>query len=336
MESSGVAGPSASFWEKLEASRSVNDEWRVLSVAPALTNRLLGGISKTGNRCLLIALREGEETLNDAKSRGLSVRTEQLTEGAQKAGAYLVVECIDTTGHPLFDLIAGDLAAALQSADPATAVTRVLGKWRRFWSQAPRTMMSREEQLGLFAELWFLLHWMLPAVATDVAVKRWRGPIGARRDFEWVGHAIEVKCSNIVRGPVFRISSIDQLDAGTDDLWLFGLRVREDASSPLNLPDLVAACLAALDQDPDSQMRFESILARSGYSRMFESEYRVMLLRIVDSKLYKVSDAFPKLIAASFAQGVPNGVSEVSYTIDLGGFSGPTLSVPSEAQMLLQ
>ena len=336
MESSGVAIPSANFWETLEASKSVNGEWRVRSVAPNFTDRLLGGISRTGNRCLLISMRDGEETLSDAKSRGLSVRSEQLVEGAQKAGVYLVVECINATGHPLFDLIAGDLAAALQSADPATAVNRVLGKWRRFWSQAPRTMMSKEEQLGLFAELWFLLHWLLPASTPDVAVHRWRGPIGARRDFEWTSHAIEVKCSSIVRGPVFRISSIDQLDAGTDDLWLFGLRVREDASSPLNLPDLVAACLVALELDPDAQMRFESMLTRSGYSRLFDSEYRTLLLRIVDAKLYKVCDDFPKLIAGSFMQGVPNGVSEVSYTVDLGGFSGPTLSVPTKAKVLLR
>lgn len=336
MESSGVAVPSAVFWEKLDASRSVKDEWRVLSVAPSITDRLLGGISRTGYRCLLIGLRDEEEFLTDTKSRGLSVRTEQLTEGSQKAGAYLVVECIDATGHPLFNLIAGDLAVALQSANPATAVTRVLGKWRRFWGQVPRTMMSREEQLGLFAELWFLLYWMFPAVGTELAMKRWRGPVGARRDFEWTEHAIEVKCSTIVRGPVFRISSIDQLDAGSDELWLFGLRVREDGSSPLNLPDLVTACFVALEQDSDSQMRFESILACSGYSRIFESEYRMMLLRIVDAKLYKVSDDFPKLIASSFTRGVPNGVSEVNYSIDLGGFSGPILSVPTEAQVLLR
>lgn len=331
-----MTGQSSGFWEKLEASRSASDEWRVRSVAPDLTDRLLGGISRTGNRCLLIQLRPGEESLTDAKSRGLSVRTEQLTEGSNQTGPYLVLECVDATGHPLFDLIIADLATTLQNMSPAIAVSRVLSKWRRFWSQAPRTMMSREEQLGLFAELWFLLHWMFPAVGTDVAMKRWRGPLGARRDFEWTAHAVEVKCSTIVRGPVFRISSIDQLDAGPDDLWLFGLRVREDGSSTFNLPDLVNACVGRLEEDPDSQMRFESMLVRSGYSRLFENEYRLLLLRVVEAKLYNVSEDFPKIIASSFANGVPRGVSEVGYTIDLGSFSGRTFSAPIEAHTLLQ
>ena len=335
MESRRIAGLAPSFWERLEASKSVRDQWRVLPVAPDLSERLIGGISRTGMRGLVIARRDGEETLSDAKSRGLSVRTEQLTEGSQTT-EYVSIGCLGATGHPLFDLIAMDLAAALQSTDPATAVTRVLGKWRRFWGQAPRSMMGREEQLGLFAELWFLLHWMFPAVGIGTAMKRWRGPIGARRDFEWAGHAIEVKSSTIVRGPLFRINSIDQLEAGTDNLWLFGLRVREDGSSPLNLPDLVNACLTTLGADPDYQMRFESMLARSGYSRIYESEYRLLLLRIVDAKLYEVSDDFPKITADSFANGIPSGVNEVSYTIDLSGFSGKALSVPSEAQALLQ
>lgn len=331
-----MMGQSSGFWEKLEASRSVGDDWRVRSIAPDLTDRLLGGISRTGNRCLLIQLRRGEESLTDAKSRGLSVRTEQLSEGSNRTDPYLVIECADATGHPLFDLIVADLATTLPNSSPAIAVSRVLSKWRRFWSQAPSTMMSREAQLGLFAELWFLLHWMIPAVGTDVAMKRWRGPIGARRDFEWTDHAVEVKCSTIARGPVFRISSIDQLDAGTDSLWLFGLRVREDGSSTFNLPDLVNACVRRLEEDPDSQMRFESMLIRSGYSRLFENEYRLLLLRVVEAKLYNVSADFPKIIAGSFLNGVPIGVSEVSYTIDLGSFSSRTVSAPTEAHTLLQ
>lgn len=331
MASSRIISIPDEFWNRLEISIPTGDEWRVSSVPGDVSDRLLGGISSTGNRAFLIALREGEDSLNDAKSRGVFVRTVNLSEKTEESGRYIIIECIDPTGHPLFDLIASDLAKVLITSSPALAVTRVLGKWRRFWGQAPRTILNREEQIGLFAELWFFLHWMLPATDLATAISRWRGPLGALRDFEWPGHAVEVKSSTVVNGSVFRISSIDQLDAGSDMLWLFGLRLREDASSPLNLPDLVSYCVTEMEEDPDSQVLFENILAQAGYSRAFESEYRQLLLRIVDAKLYQVTDEFPKLIPSMLINPLPGNVSEVKYAIDVGNFTGPAFTTPEKA-----
>ena len=35
-------------------------------------------------------------------------------------------------------------------------VQNVLAKWRRFWSGVSQSALSREQQLGLFGELWFM------------------------------------------------------------------------------------------------------------------------------------------------------------------------------------
>lgn len=324
------------FWKGLELSKPTGDEWRVRGIKPELSNRLVGGINSAGNRALLIALQSNEESLDDSRSRGLSVRTIVLAEGTQRSGRYLVIECLDSNGYALFDLIAADLSNVLINSNPAIAVTRVLGKWRRFWGQPPRNVLSREAILGLFAELWFLRYWMIPAVGPDKAMKRWRGPMGARRDFEWTEHAVEVKASTIVNRPAFRISSIDQLDAGSETLWLFGLRLREDASSNLNLPDLIGSCVVALENDPDSLMLLESMLSSSGYSRIFESEYRQLSLRIVNSTLYQVTNTFPKLIPSMITGGLPQSISEVRYTVDVSAFSGPSFERPEQASHLFQ
>jgi hypothetical protein len=40
----------------------------------------------------------------------------------------------------------------------------------------------------------------------------------------------------------------------------------------------------------------------------------------VDSALYRVEDDFPRITPDVFAGGVPGGVEEVGYTINLSGF----------------
>lgn len=336
MESSGITGIPDRFWKRLELSKPIGDEWRVRDIAPELSGRLVGGINSVGHRTLLLALRNDEESLDDFRSRGLSVRTIALEEVPNHSTRYLIVECLDTNGHPLFDLIAVDLCNSLANSTPAAAVKRVLGKWRRFWGQVPRSMLTREEILGLIAELWFLRHWMIPAIGVSKSMDRWRGPLGARRDFQWFGHAVEVKASTIVNRSAYRISSIDQLDVGSEILWLFGLRLREDRTSTFNLPELISSCTSLMDSEPDSQMLFESLLSRLGYSRNFESEYRQMCFQILSSTLYEVNSDFPKLIPAMISNGVPAGVSEVRYTIDVSGFSGRSYSTPEAAADLLQ
>src|SRR5207245_778158 len=91
------------------------------------------------------------------------------------------------------------------------SVARVFARWRRFWGQLPQHLLSREQQLGLFAELWFLNVWLLPRVDAAEAVTRWRGPFGARHDFEWPTRSVEVKVTTSTRGPIHYIHGLDQL-----------------------------------------------------------------------------------------------------------------------------
>ena len=179
-----------------------------------------------------------------------------------------MVHCAEPAGHAWFDLVGADLALLLASQSPAQAVARTLAKWRRFWGQAPGELLTREAQIGLFAELWFLSRWLLPAAGTLVAAGRWRGPFGARRDFEWERRAVEVKGSTVVRAPVFRIHGLDQLDppAGDGRLWLFVLRMREDGGGTHALPELVRECEAGLGSDPAASALFETALRQTGYS----------------------------------------------------------------------
>jgi len=271
-----------------------------------------------------VPLVSGEQPLQDTQSRGLSVETKELAVHGYNPACYLDLECHDATGYDALDLIGGEIAEALSrdSHSPAEVVHRILAKWRRFWGQIPRQLLSREQQLGLFAELWFLSMWLAPRIGIEEAARCWRGPFGARHDFEWRGRSVEVKATTSVRGMIHRVHGIDQLvppDGG--DLLFFSLRLREEAGASNTLPGLVALCREQFAQNDDALAQVEAALAQIGYSLAHEADYEKLRLRVVEEGLFTVNDRFPRITPTSLKAGVPQGVERVEYEINLSGFA---------------
>ena len=290
---------------------------------PAITSRLLAGTGPDGKRHLLIRLQDDEADLSDAQSRGISAETSEFNGPGEPAHRYLDITCHETMGHDGFDMIGGELADRLAAGTDSApeAVASVLAKWRRFWSQVPRKLLSREEQLGLFAELWFLTYWLIPMVGPIEAVRRWRGPFKARHDFEWTGRAVEVKATTSTRGPIHWINGIEQLVAPTDgDLLVFSLRVREEASATSTLPALVLKANEAVATNSMAQTMLEAALAEAAYEPAQEADYSVLRLRVLGQGLYAVRDDFPRLTPDSLNAGMPSGVEHLEYEINLGTF----------------
>lgn len=152
-------------------------------------------------------------------------------------------------------------------------------------------------------------------------MERWRGPFGARHDFEWKGYSVEVKETTSTRGAIHRINGIDQLVPPSDgELFLFSLRLREEGGASNNLPTLVDSCRQQLAEHDDTSCRFESALVQLGYSSAHEEEYGCVRLRVAGQGVYAVRDDFPRLTASQLSSGVPAGVERVDYEINLAGF----------------
>ncbi len=308
-------------WARLEQGRPVGDNLTARQAVPS--SRLQCALDSDNRRHLLIALQKNEKELRDTQSRGIHVETRDLIVRGQPANRYLDIQCLDITGYPALDLIGGELVAELSKRDavPADVVKRVLTKWRRFWGLLPRTLLSREEIIGLFAELWFFLVWLLPAAGPAATSERWRGPMGSRHDYEWPGFSVEVKASTSTRGRVHRINGLDQLSPPQDgSLYLFSLLLREEAGATNTLPALIASIMTALSADEEALNRFETILAQTGYSPVHDEEYSKVRLRIVAEGLYPVRDDFPRLNADQFQSGIPAGIERVEYEINLNAF----------------
>jgi len=311
-------------WAHLERSIPTGDNLTARSALSNSPTRLQCAIDSEGHRHFLIELHMDEHHLRDTQSRGLVVVTRDLVVRGAPVARYLDVQCVDIAGHEAFDLIGGELVTELSRANatPEESVRRILGRWRRFWGQLPSALLTREEQLGLFGELWFLLVWLYPAVGLAEAVRRWQGPFGARHDFQWAGKSVEAKATTSSRGHIHRINGIDQLlppEGG--ELLLFSLSLHEEAGATNTLSSIINAVSQQLGSEADTLSRFETGLVQAGYSSVHDEAYSKMHLRVVEEGLYVVRDNFPRLTEEQFHAGVPSGIERVEYEINLNTFN---------------
>jgi hypothetical protein len=272
---------------------------------------------EAGRSHLIVELPQNAEPLAQRTTKGLDVVTRELRIGGRPPSTYIDLFCVELAHQKTFTAVACDIANAIvvSPLDPRGAVVRSLERWRSFWAADPLGL-SREEALGLFGELWFMLRWMGPV--TKTIVESWQGPLGARHDFQQETVSIEAKAAIAsFRGVVHEISNLDQLDdPETGSLYLFSLQVADDALAANTLPVLIERVYSDLSSDEDAQRIFSERLASARYNPAHAERY-TRKLRVIREELYRVEGSFPRLTRSTFQGGLPAGIQQVSYSLDL-------------------
>lgn len=325
------------IWSRLEGPRPTGDRLLARFALPEVTERVYLAIDSEGIRHLLICLMENDDNYRDIQSRGLIVETRELVVAGQIPIRYIDIECRDTAGYSVLDLIGGEIIDGLINSEQQSGVIvgNVLAKWRRFWGNIPQQLLSREEQIGLFAELWFLLYWLLPHLGSG-SISAWRGPWGSRHDFEWADKSVEVKATTTSRRRIFHISNLEQLEHPENGpLFLFGMSLKEETGTSNTLPVLINNIRGLISSDSDSLTQFENSLVQTGYSPVHEDQYSKLHLHNDESLLYTVRDEFPRITRENFEQDMLNGIEQIEYRINLNGYNEYiTASEPDEIPFL--
>lgn len=219
----------------------------------------------------------------------------------------------------VFATLAQDVVdRVLASPDEATAVRALLGRlntWQRFLERFGTATLSREEQLGLFAELHLFETEILPRLGAAGAVRGWRGPFREPQDFRLGTLAIEVKGTTAIAAASIPVSNLEQLDHGTaSSLLLWHVTLLENAGSDRSLPDLVHKLRSQLSSvDAGAAVEFDAALIEAGYLDIHSASYADRRFAVRKINWYEVREGFPRLTLAS----VPDGVISGRYTISL-------------------
>ncbi len=310
-------------WEWPPDAVLTGDRLRVRRVNHHDRRVILSGSGADDKRHILIRINDGESEPTLVVTRGVGVMVRHLAEPGHEPGRFIDIVCHETGGHAAFCLIGDEIARglAVEGTSPSDVVNHVISRWRHFWGRVPQSSLTLPQQIGLFAELWFLHTWLGRNGDIAAAVGRWRGPTGARHDFEWEGYSIEVKATTSVNRLVHRINGVNQLvPPDTGLLHLFSLQVRQEEGAANSLPSLVERIRSLAAGTPNTAMDFEDKLARIGYASSHEAEYVTIRLRVSSEGLYRVNRDFPRIVPSSFSLGVPSGVEAIEYDVNLSGF----------------
>lgn len=219
--------------------------------------------------------------------------------GAEWDGAAAAFLCADSDLLDTFAVLANDLLARTGPKFAWSSLVAVVEEWQTLLK--PRGKPSKETELGLWGELWFIEQ------SRDVAraLAAWRGPEGDHTDFFERGVAVEVKASRVVRQHFVSQAQVES-PVGKQDAWLLSIWAKADPGSVLTVPFLADAILA---RAPD---RAEGVrlLARAGYAPADRQEYATAFTLLSEPEWFAAPDV-PRVRAADA------GVSNLRYRVVL-------------------
>ena len=198
-----------------------------------------------------------------------------------------------------------------------------LWRWHRLMKAAADEALGPERQIGLYGELLFIERHLLERLAPLDALRAWRGPYGAPRDFDLGTFELELKTLMGPARDAVQVPSLDQLDASEVELVLGCYRLLAERDDPVGDAAAADTTWRSLNQVVESlreHLRLESPAAlaildagllEAGWTS--RAEYDRHRWRGADLRLWRVDAEFPAL----GRRGVPQEVTAARYTLDL-------------------
>jgi len=285
--------------------------------AVPVADEVWAAVDHEGRRHLLLQV-PPETEAPPTTTRGLRATVARHQVHGREPADYLDLTCLSDDVTDTFTAVAADIGAdagPVSQSERLAAVVAALSRWQWFWGVEPG-QLSERDILGLFAELWFLDRWV--GVSPSV-IEAWTGSMASRHDFQWPERSVEVKAAGRrADGAVLhRIQHLDQLaDPEEGQLFLFSLRVVRDQLAHNTLPGLVERIDEGLHGEPLARDEFAHKLGLRGYNPAHRRRYEIPY-RMLAEHMYIVGPGFPRLTYESFVGGLPAGITDVSYVIDM-------------------
>ena len=292
------------------ATLPVDNGWKLMRLDTLHTFDIYAAVDGNGHAALAIGTSTRPPSI-DGDTGALGYIRFQRSGGRWLMGLRLALTGLEA----VFGRLCQDLADAAAGVATETALVALfrdrLMLWKRLFRDGGSGLMQKFQIKGLIGELLALEDFM--RIRPDeplLPLTAWTGPGGADQDFLFSGHAVEVKAVSASAASI-SISSAGQLDCVVP-LVLRTCVLREATSEEagaLTLPLLAARIEQALAAVPGGAAMFRDKLLEAGY---VEHEfYLSVAFSLMETRLYAVEPAFPRIIRATLPAGIP----EVSYSI---------------------
>jgi hypothetical protein len=269
----------------------------------------------TIGQCLLIVELQGDHSIQ-YRSDAISIYGIGVDLRNGENSQRLVLTLTHHVDRDLFFGLCETLITSLEDVSNSQVALAVslshLKRWKAFLAGKKARILSEEEVRGLFAELYVLRILYQRTLPHGIAVDAWCGVNDAHQDFIFGNTAIEVKSLSGRERNSVRISSEDQLEGLTDNLFLLTVRLSDmpDAEKSLSLNGLVELIEKELCTS-EALEQFSGKIAGIGYVPLAYYDSPRFLVSATNS--YRVTGDFPRLIRSQLQQGL----GRVSYDIQL-------------------
>jgi len=275
----------------------------------------LGYDAESARRLFLVELGLGVPFSPRRIPRWKEIGIERIAEASAPDRIVVKISLANARFADVFIAFASDLYRTLAPLRQGTDVPHVLAerleKWHQFFRAHGPEGLGREDQMGLFGELWFLCHHVIRRMRGAEAVRRWQGPEHAPHDFRFVNGAVEVKMTGGRDPRMMRVSSAQQLDdSGVPSLHVYAASLDDRGPGGITLPQMVSEVQALLGEQQSGVETFRQKLIDAGYLDIHAREYTDQY-EVTEECLFRIRDGFPRIT------GVADGIDDVRYRIAL-------------------
>lgn len=282
-------------------SNSTEEDYRIAtSIGCAYLAR-----SRTGAATVLIPLTSEERSIG-RRGGGFALSPASSVafnyEGRRWSQPAASLECTDFALTETFLVLALDLVKRFEVTHPSKRWATTL-EWLEEWQSllARRPLMTAEQELGLWGELWF----MAQSHYVDILLSAWRGPDSDTVDFFVDDVGVELKVS---RRPLVHHVSRRQVQTplGDRQSYVLSVWVAPDPVKGISLAELLDK-LVALVADPPL---FVKKISMVGCSMQDRDQYATRYVMLEQPRWFRSED-IPRI------RVLDDGISDIRYVVTL-------------------
>jgi hypothetical protein len=223
-------------------------------------------------------------------------------EGRRWEQPAATLECVELHLLDAFLVLVADIARRLASS-PIEVTWQAIVGWVEEWQSllARRPVLTPEQQLGLWGELWAISN----SDNRDVLIAAWRGPEGDATDFFLNGIGLEVKTSR--QAHVLHVSQRQvESPLGSHQVYLLSIWVGVDPARGVSLAELVDSTLALVSDPPALLKKVASL----GYAPLDRDQYATRFIPLETPRWFRAIDV-PRV------RDIDPRISQLRYVVTL-------------------